>query len=135
MKTQDRFPLISVIASLSIRLHSAIGWIMKVPSYQLYWFFFLTDYLTIQVTPVLVVYVSIVMHLARSPQVHVISQANYMNNSGNNEGNKTEVVVWLEKWIRHLKDGMSMVNTFLEKIQQKHLLFKPHLPGHQPFKT
>ncbi|KAI3956801.1 hypothetical protein MKW92_033588 [Papaver armeniacum] len=57
--------------------------------------------------------------LARPPQVHVISQVDYMNSFGNNGGDKAEAVAWLEKRIHHLKDEMLM--TSLEKM--RHLTF------------
>ncbi|RZC81993.1 hypothetical protein C5167_044574 [Papaver somniferum] len=72
---------------------------------------------------------SIIVLLARPPQVHVISQIDYMNSFGNNGGDKAEAVTWLEKRIHHLKDEMLMVETRLEKMRHQHLLLETYLTG------
>ncbi|KAI3852821.1 hypothetical protein MKX03_028655 [Papaver bracteatum] len=78
---------------------------------------------------------SIIVLLARPPQVHVISQVDYMNSFGNNGGDKAEAVAWLEKRIHHLKDEMLMVETRLEKMRHEHLLLKTYLTGLEQFKS
>ncbi|KAI3919140.1 hypothetical protein MKW98_016693 [Papaver atlanticum] len=78
---------------------------------------------------------SIIVLLARPPQVHVISQVDYMNSFGNNGGDKAEAVAWLEKRIHHLKDEMLIVETRLEKMRHEHLLLKTYLTGLEQFKS
>lgn len=77
---------------------------------------------------------SIIVLLSRPPQIHVISQMDYMNSIGSSGADKAEAVVWLEKRIHHLKDEMLMVETRLEKMQQEHSLLKSHLKGLEQLK-
>ncbi|KAF8380583.1 hypothetical protein HHK36_028071 [Tetracentron sinense] len=77
--------------------------------------------------PPVYVQLSIVVLLTRAPQVHIISQTEYMYGIGSGEGDRAEAISWLEKRVHHLKDEMLMVEARMEKMRHEHLLLKAHL--------
>ncbi|OVA14958.1 GRAM domain [Macleaya cordata] len=83
----------------------------------------------------LLMQLSIIVLLTRAPQVHVISQVDYMNSIGSSGVEKAEAVAWLEKRIHHLKDEMLMVETRMEKMRHEHSLLKAHLKGLEQLKN
>ncbi|KAK9273162.1 hypothetical protein L1049_017969 [Liquidambar formosana] len=83
----------------------------------------------------LLMQLSIVVLLSRPQQVHVISQADYMNVMGSGAAERSsEALAWLEKQIHHLKDEMLMVEYRIEKMRHEHTLLKAQLENLEHFK-
>ncbi|XP_043717212.1 protein VASCULAR ASSOCIATED DEATH 1, chloroplastic-like [Telopea speciosissima] len=80
----------------------------------------------------LLMQLSIVVLLTRAPQVHVISQVDYMNGVTSGIENKAADVAWLEKRVHHLKDEMLMVEARLERMRHEHELLKAQLLALEP---
>ncbi|XP_058085976.1 protein VASCULAR ASSOCIATED DEATH 1, chloroplastic-like isoform X2 [Magnolia sinica] len=74
---------------------------------------------------------SIIVLLTRTPEVHLISQENIM---GSLAPDRTETVAWLERRVHHLKDEMLMVETRLENMRHEYILLKTYLQSLENFK-
>ncbi|XP_042483039.1 protein VASCULAR ASSOCIATED DEATH 1, chloroplastic [Macadamia integrifolia] len=90
---------------------------------------------TTSVLILLLMQLSIVVLLTRAPQVHVISQVDYMKGITGGIENKAADVAWLEKRVHHLKDEMLMVEARLERMRHEHELLKAQLLGLEPQMT
>ncbi|XP_010275444.1 PREDICTED: protein VASCULAR ASSOCIATED DEATH 1, chloroplastic isoform X2 [Nelumbo nucifera] len=74
----------------------------------------------------LMMQLSIVVLLTRTPQVHVIPQADYITGIGNH-GDKVEEIAWLEKRVNLLRDEIIVVEARIRKMQHEYSELKAHL--------
>ncbi|XP_043698131.1 protein VASCULAR ASSOCIATED DEATH 1, chloroplastic-like isoform X2 [Telopea speciosissima] len=82
---------------------------------------------TASVLVLLLMQLSIIVLFTRSPQVHLFSQLDNMNDFTGDIGNKAADVAWLEKRVQHLKDEMLMVGARLERMHHEYQLLKAQL--------
>ncbi|KAF9613095.1 hypothetical protein IFM89_005574 [Coptis chinensis] len=78
---------------------------------------------------ILLMQLSIIVLLTRSPQVHLISHMDHMNGIGTSRNDMAEAGAWLEKRVHYLKDEMHMVEARLERMQHEHSMLKEHFKG------
>ncbi|KAG9452168.1 hypothetical protein H6P81_005072 [Aristolochia fimbriata] len=74
----------------------------------------------------LLMQLSIVVLLTRTPKIHLIPQENFMSGLSSD---KMEALRWLEKRVHHLKEEMLMVEARLEKMRVEYTSLKAHLQG------
>ncbi|XP_068635530.1 protein VASCULAR ASSOCIATED DEATH 1, chloroplastic isoform X2 [Aristolochia californica] len=82
--------------------------------------------LVILVLIFLLMQLSIVVLLTRSPKIHLIPQENFISGLSSD---RTEALRWLEKRVHHLKEEMLMVEARLEKMRVEYTSLKLHLQG------
>ncbi|XP_010919726.1 protein VASCULAR ASSOCIATED DEATH 1, chloroplastic isoform X1 [Elaeis guineensis] len=99
LKTQSHFPLILVLAVVSI---------------------------------LILMQISIIVLLNRVPEVHVVTQGNYINNLGSYS---SENIEWLEKRFNYLKEEMMMVETRMERMRYEYSLLKVQLQSLEQLKA
>ncbi|KAL5728308.1 GRAM domain-containing protein [Ranunculus cassubicifolius] len=86
----------------------------------------LSLFLAIAFVLILLMQVSIIILLSRTPQVHVISQMDYINQIGNPRNDVAEAEAWLEKRVDYLKDEMQTVGYRLENMKKEFGLLIEH---------
>nr|CAD1835066.1 unnamed protein product [Ananas comosus var. bracteatus] len=77
--------------------------------------------------------ISIIILLIRSPKVHLVTHGNHMSNLGNYDS--PESIVWLEKRFKFLKEEMHLLETHMERVQFEYAWLKAHLENLERLKA